>query len=181
MNIERLLLTAVGTCLGLVIGVLAYGSLLRTTWRVERYTIIDAPVAVIHPLIESPKEWTRWVSGGNTVGSEPYGGERGVGAGLRWDGGELEIVASDPEEGVRYEARVGDLPMADGGLSYRRAQGGTQVTWVDEGDYGRWPLGGYLVSRIERNIGRHCDRSLRSLTLLAERQAQVPSVVSPAP
>ena len=39
----------------------------------------------------------------------------------------------------------------------------------------------YLVSRIERNIGRHCDRSLRSLTLLAERQAQVPSVVSPAP
>ncbi|HND29150.1 MAG TPA: SRPBCC family protein [Myxococcota bacterium] len=181
MSIERLLLIAVGTCLGLVLGVLLYGSLLRTHWRVERHTIIDAPVAVIHPLVDSPKEWTRWVASGSTPGTEAFGGERGVGAGLRWEKGELEIIASDPEVGVRYETRLQELPPSEGSLSYSQAQGGTKVTWIDEGDYGRWPLGGYVVSRIERSVGRRCDRSLRSLTLLAERQAQGTAIVSPEP
>lgn len=181
MSVERLLLIAVGTCLGLVIGVLVYGSLLTTHWRVERHVIIDAPVQVIHPLVESPKEWARWAVGAATVGAEPFGVKRGVGAGLRWEGGELEIVSSDLETGVRYESRVGELPPTEGSISYSHAQGGTKVTWVDEGYYGKWPLGGYLVSRIERSIGRRCDHSLRSLTLLAERQTRQPAVLSPEP
>ncbi len=181
MSIERLLLTAVGTCIGLVLGVLVYGSLLRTEWRVERFVIVDAPVAVIHPLVEAPKEWTRWMVDENPADIKPFGGDRGVGAGLRWEGGELEIVAGDSEQGIRYEKRLIDLPPSDGSLSYSQAQGGTKVTWVDEGDYGRWPLGGYLVSRIERSLQRRCDRSLRALTLLAERQTGRGRGVNPGP
>lgn len=181
MSINRLLLTALGTCIGLAIGILLYGSLLRTSWRVERYVIVDAPVAVIHPLVEAPKEWTRWMVGENLADTQHFGGDRGVGAGLRWEGGELEIIAGDPEQGIRYEKRLRELPPSDGSLSYSQAQGGTKVTWIDEGDYGSWPLGGFLVSRIERSLVRRCDRSLRALTLLAERQTGGGTIVNPAP
>lgn len=174
--IKRLLLTSLGTLVGIPSGVTLYGLMLGTEWRVERFVVIDAPISDIHPLVSSTSGWKRWGAGGKAslVEFHTAGPESGAGAELLWTGngldGSMKILAASEEEGVQY--RQSFHGESSGNLRYERDQGGIKVTWLSEGVIGQRPFGGYFVQRMEKEQGKYEEGSLKRLKQMAEREGQ---------
>lgn len=170
------------------VGLMAVGLLLVCTvlglllpnarWSVERSVEVAAPPAAIHPFVEDFRAWEAWAA--RDAERDPTrkvsysGAAKGVGASFSWVGDELgrgtiTITESDPERGVWFDEMIeSDAINARGSITYTAAQGGTRVTWTDEGELP--PLVGQLLEgSIEQRLGDHFAAGLEQLRRLVEQ------------
>lgn len=162
----------------LVLG-LAVGFALPGTWSAERSVLLASPPEALFPLMDAPDSWRRWTAWPDS-GLVAEGPARGVGARLTWDSrdlgdGSFEIVESTPPERVRYRVEVQEETMhTDGTITLTPADGGTVVTWREEGDFGWNPLMGYWARFMERVQGRELEKALERLGAMA-REHETPA------
>lgn len=151
---------------------LAVGFALPRTWSAQRSAWVAEPPEQVFPLLDAPASWRAWTAWPDS-GLVAEGPERGVGARLSWNDrdlgdGSFEIVESVPLERVRYRVQVqGGSMHTDGTLSLAPEEGGTRVTWREEGDFGWNPLMGYWARLMERVQGREMDKALARLGAMA--------------
>lgn len=176
MTLLRLLATALGSMIGILLGVLFYGQSLEKGWHVSEEMMIMAPITTVHSLVNSPKTWLHWGRHNmeESLDYETWGTELGVGSGFRWYGkdrtGSLEITRSDPKSGISYRITGwGDGP-AEGQISYKENENYTLISWEDNGDLGL--LGGYVSSHYKYQKQSYIHHSLQSLKQIAERDYQ---------
>jgi len=137
--------------LAMIVFVVPFG--LPGQYRVLRNVTINAPPAAIHPSVNTLKEWPKWSAW--TVAKYPdlkitYSGpESGVGAIDEFaaesigGGGRFEITKSHPAEGIEYKLdfHQGNATFpSTGGIKYTKDEGGTKVTWTNEGELGINPI-----------------------------------------
>lgn len=153
----------------ILVGLLVVGVLLPSTWVVERSTTIAASPAEIYPLLESARAWEEWTPSPET-GYTYFGPETGEGSGRRWDDpgyGEGVFVITEPQPPSRLRYRVeveeGAIRIHGELLLVATADGRTEVTWREEGDFGWNPLLGFLAGKMEELQGAQLERSLASL------------------
>ncbi|MES2643694.1 MAG: SRPBCC family protein [Myxococcota bacterium] len=176
---KRIGIGVVGVVVVGVAVVLGYGATQPSTWHVERSATIDAAPGDIQPLLEDLETWPSWAAGpdadaaGMTFTYGPI--RRGVGATYSWQGpgsfGTATITSSDAS-GVTYDMLMesSETP-AHGSLRLTPDGDRTRVTWVDEGDFGMWPLGGLMVPMMEGALGPHFEGGLARLGPLAQARA----------
>lgn len=172
MTLLRLLATALGSLIGILLGVLLYGQALEKGWSIHDEVKIMAPITTIHTLVNTPKAWISWgrYNTGETIDYETWGPEMGAHAGFRWHGndksGSLEITKSDPKFGIDYQITGwGDGP-AHGRISYQEFSDHIVVSWEDNGDLGL--LGGYVSSDYKAQKQKYIRNSLHNLKQMAE-------------
>lgn len=188
------ILIAFASLLGLL---LVIGLLLPTTYRVERSLLILAPSEAVYAQVAQPRrwgEWTPWNAERYPGGQWMFGGpELGAGSVRTWEGGPLgrgtlSLSEADPKTGVTYQASLdGGRFSARGRISLASVEGGTQVTWVDEGSLGRSPLRRYLAPFIRSRLGAGIEQGLARLKLGVESSKDVapsgetPTAAGPTP
>ncbi|ATB43298.1 hypothetical protein CYFUS_008778 [Cystobacter fuscus] len=188
------ILIAFASLLGLL---LVIGLLLPTTYRVERSLLILAPPEAVYARVAQPRhwgEWTPWNTERYPGGQWMFGGpELGAGSVRTWEGGPLgrgtlSLSEADPKTGVAYQASLdGGRFSARGRISLASVEGGTQVTWVDEGSLGRSPLRRYLAPFIRSRLGAGIEQGLGRLKQVVESSevvapsGETPAVTGPTP
>ncbi len=171
---------------------LLVGFLLSGRWEADRSLVIDARPEQIFPLLTSPqawRSWTPWPDSGLVTGGPPSG----PGARLSWDDpnlgdGVFEIVQTEEPRLVRYRVAVQDSTMrTEGSLRLEADPGGTRVSWVERGDFGKNPLMGYWALAMHHAQGRELGKSLARLAAMvgdsaaARREAAADSAETKEP
>lgn len=160
-----------GTGAALLMLFLLVGFLLSGRWEADRTMVISAERTRIFPLLESPEAWKRWTPWPDS-GLVTSGPTSGPGARMSWDDpnlgdGVFEIVQTEAPRLVRYRVSVQDGTMrTDGSLRLEPESGGTRISWVERGDFGRNPLMGYWALAMHRAQGRELEKSLVKLAEL---------------
>lgn len=147
-------------------------------FSLERSTVVVAPPARVHGLVDTfPawQSWSPWEGIDPDLHREYSGPAQGTGARYRWSGnkkageGTMEIVSSTPE---RIEVALEFLrPFAARNTTTftftpEPAAGGTRVTWTMTGERGpAMALAGRLF--FDRAIGRDFERGLAALRTAA--------------
>lgn len=166
---------------------LVVGLVLPRRWRVEQSVTINAPPERIHPFIENPRKWQEWAVWTRDMDPQvrnDYGGpESGVGAKWSWLGpkmgrGRLEVIASDPKQGVTVdEAIESDEVNARTTFTFTANGTGTVVKWVDEGTLPP-VMGGYFKGMIEEMLSDNFAKGLVKLKGVVEA---LPAPAAPPP
>ena len=179
------ILIALACLFGLV---LVVGALLPSSYRVERSRVVRAPAEVVYAQVADLRRWSDWAPW--HVERYPgaqwmFGGAaRGTGAVRSWTGeavgaGTLSLSSGDPTTGVAYAASLdGGRARVQGHISLASVEGGTQVTWVDEGEVGGNPFVHYLVPLVRSRLGEDFERALEGLGRVVEA-APAPAAVPP--
>ncbi|MEM6731077.1 MAG: SRPBCC family protein [Myxococcota bacterium] len=167
----NVLLVAAAGLLGL--GVLALLAL-PTRTRVERTTAIEASPESIYALLSSNSGFQRFNPYCDTdpeLRIELYGPQRGVGSAFRFAGkegrGTQTITAVDENRSVTMEIDLGMMGRPTQQFLLAPSQGGTEVTWRVDMDFGLNLFGrlfglfanSYLGKIYERGLG-NLDRTL---------------------
>lgn len=152
---------------------LMIGLVLSGRWEAERTVHISAPPETVFPYLDSLGLWDEWTVW-SEVESELSGPGRGTGARRTWDDprygkGAFEIVGSSPGAEVRYRVDVEQGALTVNGVLHLSREGsGTSVRWVEQGDFGRNPLLGYVARTMGRSQGAELERSLERLKAIVE-------------
>ncbi|MFY0581121.1 hypothetical protein ACN28S_48945 [Cystobacter fuscus] len=187
------ILIAFASLLGLL---LVIGLLLPTTYRVERSLLILAPRGGVRPggptaALGGMDSLERGALPRWAVDVRRAGAGHGLGADL---GGRAPgpwhalLSEADPKTGVTYQASLdGGRFSARGRISLASVEGGTQVTWVDEGSLGRSPLRRYLSPFIRSRLGAGIEQGLARLKQGVESSkdaapsGETPAAAGPTP
>ena len=152
---------------------LAIGVILPGKWEAERSIHIGATAAEVFVRVDSLVMWDEWTIWGD-VPSTLEGPGRGTGAVRVWDdpaygSGRFTIVESLPGRSLRYRVIVeGGAMTILGSFVFAPDDEGTNVTWREEGDFGRNPLLGYVARTMDESQGDELERSLQRLRSLLE-------------
>ncbi|MBI4468005.1 MAG: SRPBCC family protein [Acidobacteria bacterium] len=159
-----------------VLVLLAIGFVLPDDVSIVRSTVIGAEPETIYPSLATLKTWPDWSvwnkEADPTAVFEFEGAESGVGSKWKWKGekieeGQLEIVESSPEKGVRYKLTMAGGFGVDGDIAFAREAGGTKVTWTDKAAFGMGPLGGWMKllmgGILDKEQGGAQEKSLETL------------------
>lgn len=150
----------------------AVGMMLPATWSATRVIASDATASAVFPWIASFRYgWCRW-SPWRAVDRPVYAGpDLGRGAVLIWNGGRLDIVATELDRSVVYEAAFGELKMR-GRISLHDLSTATQIRWRVSGLATGLPVL-RLVRRYQqrRYFGELMQQALADLVILAREQA----------
>lgn len=157
---------------------MAVGLLLPNEYVVSRSVVIEATTEEIHAFVGDLRRWEMW---GPWHENDPtlvvtYGAKTsGIGASQSWVGedgnGSLEITASSPRRGVRY-----DLAFDDGAhrcraaIRYHPQAGNTLVSWMIRGRMDTPILGGYAAWLMEPLVGGLFERGLAKLKHTVEER-----------
>jgi uncharacterized protein YndB with AHSA1/START domain len=169
-----------------LLGFLALGYLLPSTWTAAGDRWIDAPPGHVFPHLERAAAWARWTPSPED-GIELFGPPRGEGSGRRWDDarygkGEFVITRSEPSRRISYRVDVEDGAIRIEGRMELAAEGeGTRLRWTEEGDFGRNPLLGYLAGRMGELQGAQLEASLAALATLVEAEPEPEPEPDPEP
>ena len=152
---------------GLLVTFMTVGFLLPGTWSAEAGIEIMAEPDVVFPLLDDLgrwDEWTRWGGIESTISDPP----RGSGAVRSWDdvqygSGSVTIVESHSPDLVRYRVTIGEKAGVVGTLRLTASRDGSVVTWLEEGDFGRNPLMGYVARTMSKSQGQQLTESLERL------------------
>lgn len=169
----------VGLTLLLTLGVLiVIGLVLPRNYQAERSITVAAPAAAIYPLVSDFREWDSWAHWADddpTLTREFAGAAREVGAIVRWRGeragwGSLEIVESEPHQGITFIERVrSHEPTGTGRIDLEEDQGVTVVRWRDQGTLPPI-IGGYFRGYMVETLEAHFAEGLRRLKARVEHQ-----------
>jgi uncharacterized membrane protein len=160
-----------------VVTMVIVGLLLPREWKVEKSVEISGDMAEIHALVSDAEQWERWMfdpaQAGTGMTTQTQG--QGVGATIHWSGegsnGALEIVESDPLEGIRWDGKIEtDEINNHGQIRYEQLDGG--VVRVTLTDTGTLPpvLGGYFVPVMNSALNQHFGAALGRLEAAVEGQ-----------
>ncbi|MBI2060300.1 MAG: SRPBCC family protein [Nitrospirae bacterium] len=150
---------------------------LPSQWSVERSSVIKAPPEAIFVHLNSFKNWKAWSP---WEGKDPQmtmsyeGPEEGVGAATRWDSpkmgkGTMTLTESVPPQKVVYDLDISEGKYRmKGSFTLTPGGEGTTVTWRDEGDVGKNPIGKYFALLMPRMIAKDFDEGLANLKKLLE-------------
>ncbi len=143
------------------------GFLLPGAWSAEALIEIEAAPAEIFPYLNDLSRWDTWTNWGDIESalSDP---SRSVGARRSWDdpnfgSGSVTITSSVAPTFVRYEVEVEGGASVSGELRIEALEGGSRVTWREEGDLGRNPLMGYVARNMPKSQGAQLAEGLEKL------------------
>ena len=156
--------------------ILVIGLALPRHARVEVETRIDASPATVFALVNDFRRvtlWSPWLDTDPNARVVYSGPARGVGAMMTWDGniigsGTQVISESRPFEHVATTINAGEAGEARTWFDLERVDGGTQVTWRFETDYGFNVLGRFLGLTFAGIVRRDHEAGLARLGDLAE-------------
>lgn len=165
----------------LLVGFLAVGFILPSTWQATAEARIDAPMDSVQALLDSPEGWRRWTPWPDSTAPAP-GPEKGPGASMTWSDPELgsgafRIVDVDVGASVNgprtivyaveVEGAAGGALRTQGTVTLEAVGASTRVVWQEEGDLGSNPLMGYWALSMERAQGTEMGKSLDRLAEVA--------------
>ncbi len=171
-NLLHGIVTAIAVTLVLFIFI---GALLPSTVRVERKTIIDAPIGNIYAVLNGYtrfNEWSPWHAMDPDTQYTFNGPLWGKGASMSWSGkksgqGTQTITASVPGKRVRTDLNFGGS-MAVSQFDLQQDPKGIEVTWSFETDFGWNLIGRYVGMTFDGSIGKDYENGLARLKTLVE-------------
>lgn len=151
---------------------------LPRTAHVERAVVVQAAPATVFTVLNGFRQfdkWSPWAGLDPNATTTFEGPAFGVGAKMSWAGndavgtGSQEIVESTPYSLIRLRLGFGDFAGAFAATyALQPADGGTQVTWAFDADYGGSIMGRWFGLLSERMIGPDYDKGLQRLKALVE-------------
>ena len=151
------------------------GFFLPQTYTVTRTQTIQASPERVHAAVNDLHTWAEWsafklpAKEGVTTESEYQGPRAGVGAIWRWSGlgdikpAQLEIVGSDPAQGIEYTLSMdGGRVKTTGAIEYAPAGDGVAVTMINRGEMAT-PWSRYFTFLADKSIGPTFEQSLQGL------------------
>jgi len=171
-----------GGCLVLIVAciLIAYVMLPDTT-HVERQRVIDAPIEVVFPLVDTVQTWEKWDPWNQLDPNMDHvyeGPPAGVGAISRWSSEDWQVGVGWTEitESVTGQLIVFDLHMTEeemygvGTFTFTPVDDGVQVKWAYDADLTNFSskmFGPFM----DQMLGAQFDIGLKNLEQLAETRA----------
>ena len=152
------------------------GFLLPGTWAAEATRTVGAPPQRVLELLATPRRWDEWTPADGVTFRE-QGPAAGVGARRTWNdpkvgSGVFVITDVQPRRLLRYRVDVSGGLVTQGTFSLASASdGGTTITWREEGDFGRNPLLGWAALGMQRSQGKALEGGLERLARVLESGA----------
>ena len=174
----RILKWALGLLAVLVLVFVAGGMMLPREVTVARTTQIDAPADQVFPHVnnlQATEAWSPWL-GRDPKTKITYGEiPEGVGATMAWASenpqvgvGNMEIVASVPNEMVISDLDFGEMGLAKATYDLTEVEGRTTITWGLQADMGAGPVGRWMGLMMDRWVGADYEQGLSNLKALVE-------------
>jgi uncharacterized protein YndB with AHSA1/START domain len=166
------------TVAAIVALLLVIGLLLPSGFKVQRSVVINAPASRIYPMIADPRQWKGWAVWNQrdpAMQMQYSGPDTGTGAKWSWQSktegnGVMEFTAAVPDKHINYALSFPDMDMTSRGqLRLAPENGGTRVTWTNEGDMGSSPINRYFGLMMDRLVGPDFEAGLVNLKAAAER------------
>lgn len=153
------------------------GMLLPSSALVRRDIVIDAQRAAVFALIDHPGQVMEWSPRTETDPNAHLrfsGPQRGVGATVSWQGrvigrGRQTIVESDPHERIVFRIDASGERDTRSSFELTDVDGGTQVVWTRERDYGMNLAARYFALFQDSIQGPAQERDLARLAEIATR------------
>ena len=172
-----------GGCLVLIIGISLLGySQLEDTMHVERSKVIDAPIEVLFPLVDSLQswnEWDPWSQIDRAMETSYEGPPAGTGAIRRWTSkdpmvgsGWMEITDSITGERIEFEVHMPENEMLVHSIfRFEETSQGVRVTWTDNAELNGFVQHLFGVAADEFILGPMFDKGLSRLEYVARKRA----------
>ncbi len=167
----------------LVLIFVVVGFVLPRQRHVEQSIFIDAPASVVFSQVNGFKTFNAWSPFVAVFPDANYafeGQEFGVGSKMSWtvtepkpETGSQTIVASTPYERVDVELVFGHQGSSQATYLLRPADGGTNLTWAFDTDFGLNILGRYWGLLLDRQLGPLYAQGLANLKRIAEELPKV--------
>ncbi len=158
------------------------GFFLPSTVHLERSTTIAAPQSTVFTLVNGfarMNDWSPWAKIDPSTVYTYEGPGHGVGAKMAWQSdhpdvgnGSQEITGSQPYERVETHLDFGPQGTAEAFFDLSEGDGGTQVVWGFDSDFGFNLMGRYFGLMMDRILGPQYEEGLASLKELAESLPQ---------
>lgn len=178
MKILKIILGIIVVVVGLFF---VYLFTLPDTYKVERSIVIKASPELVMEHIANFGKWEKWSPWRFKDPNALYtfeGPEYGVGAKMSWEGndsigvGSMEISELQGNELMKYELKfIKPWEMGSrGSFIVSQEEGGTKVSWSDEGDLGLLmrPMG----AMMDAMIGPDFDKGLDAMKTHVEMEAE---------
>ncbi len=178
-TIKRLFFALIAVLVILVV----IGFLLPRQRHVERSVFIDAPPSVVFSQVNGLRhfnDWSPWVAVMPDAEYTFEGPDFGVGSKMSWsateprpEAGSQTIVASTPYERVDIEIDFGGKGTAQAAYLLQAENGGTNLSWSFDTDFGINLLGRYWGLLLDRQLGPLYAQGLTNLKRIAEELPKV--------
>lgn len=174
----RALKIFIATLSGLLGLIWLVGIFLPGEYRIERSTVIDAPVPVVFEQVNdfhNWEGWSPWIAHDPTIDNTYRGPRSGVGAISSWTSeksgdGTMTITESKPDEHITVELDFGDMGKAESYWDFEPEGKDTRVTWSMEGE-NEGAIGHYFTMFMDGMVGPYYEEGLASLKTQAEKAA----------
>ncbi|MEJ6000670.1 SRPBCC family protein [Paucibacter soli] len=163
---------------GLIALLYAGGLALSSKFTVSRSLQIQAPPDKVYALVVNPRHWAQWSvwhARDPQMQIDYSGPESGAGAVWAWKSktegdGRMSFTAAEPGLRVAYDLYFPDFGTTSGGeLRFQAVNGGTQVSWVMNGDMGKNPLFHWMALFADGMVGKDFEAGLSKLKTVAEK------------
>ena len=165
--------------LGIIILLAVVGFFLPQTQHLERSITINADQQAIFTTLnsfESFNEWSPWAELDPNASYQYSGPASGVGAGMSWTSdepnvgnGSQKIISSEPFNRVQVELIFGDNDVTTASYTLAPVDGGVEVTWGFDADFGNNIMGRYFGLLLEKFLGPQYEQGLANLKTLMEK------------
>jgi uncharacterized protein YndB with AHSA1/START domain len=159
----------------LLLVVMLTGLALGGAWAGEADVVVQAPGETVFDLLASPRRWDEWTPWPE-VAFTYEGPPSGAGASRSWNdprmgAGTFTVTEANRPSQVRYVVELGGgAPPTRGTFTLEPSDGGTRVTWREEGDFGRSPMMGWAALSLRRKHGPQLGERLKGLVAAAEAE-----------
>jgi len=154
---------------------------LPSKYRVERSAVITAPPETIYPWLAQLRRWPEWTgwntSADPTLVNTYSGPAEGAGAEMSWSAktlgnGVIKLTKAETNTGVNYELNFENGRLISGGaVTMAAADGGTKLTWSNEGKFGFNPVARYFGLFFDKLMGADFEKNLANLKQKVEPKA----------
>lgn len=177
MRILKILLKSL---LGLFVILVIISIFLPSSTAVSRSIRIAEQPEKVFPYVNDFRQFNRWSPWANIDPDTRYefsGPDTGVGARLEWSSedpsvgkGSQEIIESVAPSKVATRLEFDGQGDAVANYLLAPNDGGTEVTWLFDVDWGYNPLGRYMGLMMDKMVGASYEDGLQKLKLLAESE-----------
>jgi uncharacterized protein YndB with AHSA1/START domain len=167
-----------GLLLLLAVVLVGGGLLLSPKFTVTRSVTIAAPVDKVYALVASPRQWKLWSVWNQrdpAMQIEYSGPESGAGAAWSWKSktegdGKMTLTAAEAGRRVAFDLYFPDFgTTSTGELRFAAQGGGTQVSWIMNGNMGSNPLFRWMALFADGMVGKDFEAGLAKLKAVAEK------------
>lgn len=174
------LLKALFTLVAVIGLVLTAGSLLLPgEFHVERRLQVAATPEQVYEQIADPRRWKAWSVWNRRDPAMQItyeGPPSGAGAVWSWRSasegdGRMSFTAAEPARRLAYDLYFPDFGTTSRGeLRLAPVGGGTEVTWVMDGNMGRNPMFRWIALFADRMVGSDFEAGLANLKAVVEKR-----------